>query len=228
MDRERILVVDDEADIVEVVSYNLRKEGFLVSAAANGRQALERVAGKAPELIILDWMMPEMDGLQVCRRLKADPKTAAIPIILLTARGAEADIIAGLEAGAEDYVVKPFSPRVLCARVQAVLRRKRENYLDTASRLTVHDLVIEPGRHVALCAGVELALSATEFRLLHFLARRPGWVFTRRQIVEGVQGDDYPVTERAVDVQVVGLRKKLGERADYVETIRGVGYRFKE
>jgi two-component system phosphate regulon response regulator PhoB len=172
-------------------------------------------------------MLPGMDGLEVCKALKADSTTHNIPVMMLTARSEEADIVTGLELGADDYITKPFSRRVLLARVKAVLRRGSENAaIDDSGPVRIHDLVINPKRHEVLVNGESIVLTFTEFRVLHFLANRPGWVFTRSQIVEAVRGDDYPVTDRSVDVQIVGLRKKLGDTGHYIETVRGVGYRF--
>jgi two-component system phosphate regulon response regulator PhoB len=179
-------------------------------------------------LIVLDLMLPGVDGLEVCRTLKRDPDTASIPLVMLTAKGEEADIVTGLEMGADDYLTKPFSPRVLIARIRAVLRRKSDEPLDEQEELRIHDLTIHPGRHEVLVNGIAVPLTATEFRVLYVLAQRPGWVFTRYQIANSVHGGDYIVTDRSVDVQIVGLRKKLGDAAEYIETIRGVGYRFKE
>jgi two-component system phosphate regulon response regulator PhoB len=173
-------------------------------------------------------MLPGIDGLEVARRLKADPLTRSVPILMLTAKGEEADIVTGLEVGAEDYITKPFSPKVLIARVRAVLRRKGAAPVDDKEVLAVHDLLIHPGRREVLVKGKPVPLTFTEFGILNFLARRPGWVFTRSQIVDAVRGDEYFVTDRAVDVQIVGLRKKLGSAAKAIETVRGVGYRFKE
>jgi two-component system phosphate regulon response regulator PhoB len=173
-------------------------------------------------------MLPEIDGLEVCRRLKADPGLADIPVVMLTAKGEESDIVAGLELGADDYITKPFSPRVLTARVRMVLRRRAQKVPGESDTIKLHNLVIHPGRHEVLVDGEALNLTNTEFRVLQYLARRPGWVFTRYQIVDAVHGEDYAVTERAVDVQIVGLRKKLGEAGKYIETVRGVGYRFME
>jgi two-component system phosphate regulon response regulator PhoB len=228
MAKESILVVEDEEDILELLRYNLVKEGYRVTGVGTGEEALKAVRSSVPDLMVLDLMLPGVDGLEVCRLLRQDPQTRTLPIIMVTAKGEEADIVAGLELGADDYVTKPFSPRVLLARVRAVLRRRKQKPPDEAATLKVHDLVIHPGRHEVLVKGQPVELTATEFRLLHLLARRPGWVFTRTQIVRGVHGDDYPVSDRSVDVQVVGLRKKLGEAGEYVETVRGVGYRFKE
>jgi two-component system phosphate regulon response regulator PhoB len=228
MAKETILVVEDEEDILELLRYNLTKEGYGVLGAATGEEALKAARERLPDLVLLDLMLPNLDGLEVCRRLQQEARTRRLPIIMLTAKGEEADIVAGLELGAADYVTKPFSPRVLLARVRAVLRRRQTAVPAEAASLNVHELVIHPGRHEVLAAGRPLELTGTEFRLLHLLARRPGWVFTRAQIVSGVHGDDYPVSDRSVDVQVVSLRKKLGPYGKYLETVRGVGYRFKE
>ncbi len=228
MAKGSILVVEDEDDIRELLRYNLAKEGYQVTGTASGEEALKSVKTSFPDLILLDLMLPGIDGLEVCRVLKGEARSRHIPIIMLTAKGEEADIVAGLELGADDYVTKPFSPRVLLARVRAVLRRRRVETPAETAPLKIHELVIHPGRHEVLVGGRPLDLTATEFRLLHLLARRPGWVFTRAQIVNEIRGEDYPVTERAVDVQVVGLRKKLGPCGGYLETVRGIGYRFKE
>jgi two-component system alkaline phosphatase synthesis response regulator PhoP len=228
MAKENILVVEDEEDILELVRYNLNKEGYRVTGVLSGEEGLKAARSHPPDLIILDLMLPGMDGLTVCRELKQDARTRDLPVIILTAKGEEADIVAGLELGADDYVTKPFSPRVLLARLRAVLRRRRAEPPGEGDVLEIHQMVIHPGRHEVLVQGRPVDLTATEFRLLAFLARRPGWVFTRSQIVQGVQGEDYAVTERAVDVQIVGLRKKLGEAGQYIETVRGVGYRLKE
>ena len=181
-----------------------------------------------PDLVLLDLMLPGLDGLEVCRSLKQDPHTRNLPIVMLTAKGEEADIVAGLELGADDYVTKPFSLRVLLARLRAVLRRRNAAPLPETAPITLHELEIHPGRHEVLVQGYSVDLTATEFRLLNLLARRPGWVFTRSQIVNEIHGDDYSVTERAVDVQMVSLRKKLGPCGKYLETVRGIGYRFKD
>lgn len=228
MPKEKILVVEDEEDILELVAYNLRKEGYEVLQAADGEKGLELAFSKLPDMVLLDLMLPEIDGLEVCKRIKQDHRTKHIPIVMLTAKGEEADIVTGLELGADDYITKPFSPRVLIARIRAVLRRRDREIPGENDTLAVHDIVIHPGRHEALLAGKPLDLTYTEFRLLHLLARRPGWVFTRYQIVDAVRGPNYPVTERSVDVQVAGLRKKLGEAAEDIETVRGIGYRFRE
>jgi DNA-binding response OmpR family regulator len=228
MNKETILVVDDEEDILELVRYNLSREGYDVRCAVSGEEARGVIAEGTIDLLILDLMLPGVDGLEVARRLKGEPAHAELPIIMLSARGEEADIVAGLELGADDYITKPFSPRVLIARVRSVLRRRSHPPEDSADVLQIHDLVIHPGRRSVTMDGEPLDLTFTEFQVLAFLARRPGWVFTRTQIVDAVRGDDYPVTDRSVDVQIVGLRKKLGAAGRYIETVRGVGYRFKE
>jgi len=229
MSKETILAVDDEEDILELVRFNLTREGHTVITADSGEAAIKRVRSQGVDLIILDLMLPGIDGLEVTRRLKADEKYRHIPIIMLSAKGEEADIVAGLELGADDYVTKPFSPRILMARTRAVLRRRKAPEHGDQSVVRIHDLVIHPGRREVTLAERPLDLTYTEFQVLYYLARRPGWVFTRAQIVDAVRGDDYPVTDRSVDVQIVGLRKKLGTRGSaYIETVRGVGYRFKE
>jgi two-component system, OmpR family, alkaline phosphatase synthesis response regulator PhoP len=232
MARGTVLVVDDEEDILELVKYNLSKEGFTVVGVLTGEDALAATQTKQPDAVLLDLMLPGVDGLEVCRRMKSDPKMRHIPIIMLTAKGSEADIVTGLELGAADYVTKPFSPRVLTARLKAVLRRDTEAAHDDGV-LRVRELTIHPGRHEVLVGDVPVQLTATEFRILVFLARRPGWVFTRQQIVDAAQGDDVYVadrfvTERSVDVHIVSLRRKLGRCGAYIETVRGVGYRLRD
>jgi two-component system phosphate regulon response regulator PhoB len=229
MNKARILVIEDEEDILALIQYNLIKAGYRVECATSGEEGVARATALHPDLVILDLMLPGINGFEVCRRLRAEPGTAALPVIMLTAKGEDADIVAGLDIGADDYLTKPFSPQILKARIQAVLRR-RERTGDGVSgkTVTVHDLIVDPGRGKVLVAGREVELTLTEFRLLHLLAGRPGWVFTRTQIVDAIRGEGYAVTDRAVDVQVVGLRKKLGDAGAYIETVRGVGYRFKE
>lgn len=228
MAKESILVIEDEEDILEVIRYNLTKEGYRVIDAATGEEGLEMAGKVMPDLIVLDLMLPGVDGLEVCKKLKNDSKTSKIPVVMLTAKSEESDIVTGLEIGADDYITKPFSPKVLIARIRAVLRRKAGDDMGDEPVLGTHDLVIHPGRYEVLVNGKPVELTITEFRILHMLARRPGWVFTRYQIVDEVRGSDHSVTERSVDVQIVGLRKKLGDCGKYVNTVRGVGYRFKE
>jgi two-component system phosphate regulon response regulator PhoB len=222
------LVVEDEEDIQELLRYHLTREGFTVSASGTGEEAVKAVSRKAPDLVLLDLMLPGLDGLDVCRALKKDPKTAEIPIVMVTAKGEESDIVAGLELGADDYITKPFNMKVLMARVRAVLRRKQEPPPEANAVIRIHDLEVNRDRHEVLMKGKPVEMTFSELRILHLLASRPGWVLTREQIVDAVRGEDYAVTDRAVDVQIVGIRRKLGTRADYIETVRGVGYRFKE
>jgi two-component system phosphate regulon response regulator PhoB len=228
MAKERILIVDDEEDILELVRYNLAKEGYHVTGTLSGEEALKKARTETFDLIVLDLMLPGIDGLEVTKKLKASEKTQNIPIVMLTAKGEEADIVTGLELGADDYITKPFSPRVLTARVRTAFRRKSVKAEEDTAVVRIHELEIHPGRRSVLSGGNPVDLTYTEFQVLYMLARRPGWVFTRSQIVDTVRGDDYPVTDRSVDVQIVGLRKKLGPFGKYIETVRGVGYRFRE
>ncbi len=228
MSNETILLVEDEESIVELVRYNLSRAGYLVHVALSGEEALSTLKTVSPDLILLDIMLPQIDGIEVCRRLRRNERTEHTPIIMLTARGEESDIITGLETGADDYVTKPFSPKVLMARIKAVLRRSAEELPGESDVIEIHDLLIHPGRHEVSLAGQKIDLTHTEFRILHYLARRPGWVFTRYQIVDAVHGQDHAVTDRSVDAQIVGLRKKLGDAGSLIETVRGVGYRFRE
>jgi len=226
--KAKIFIVDDEEDILDLVDYVLSKEGYAVERFHTGEEILRKVKSDLPNLILLDLMLPGVDGLDVCKLLKRTSNTANIPIIMLTAKGEEADIVTGLELGADDYIPKPFSTKILLARVKSVLRRRTRKEMDQMEVIKVHDLVIHPGRREVLVKNKPVSLTYTEFSLLYFLAKRPGWVFTRYQIVDALRGEDYPVTERSVDVQVVGIRKKLGEAGKYIETVRGVGYRFRE
>ncbi|MCX5636110.1 MAG: response regulator [Planctomycetota bacterium] len=227
MDKSTILVVDDEEDIVELVELNIAREGYRVLACGTGEQALQIAHSKLPDLIILDLMLPGIDGLEVCRRLKNDPKTEQIPIVILSAKGEEADIVTGLELGADDYITKPFSGKVMAARVRRILR-KAVAPAGQKTAIRIHDITIDPARREVLLGNKPVELTFTEFNILYTLARRPGLVHTRYQIVDLLHGSDYVVTDRTVDVQIVSLRKKLGRYGEYIETVRGVGYRFKD
>jgi two-component system phosphate regulon response regulator PhoB len=227
MARTKILIVDDEADIRELVRLNLASEGYEILDCESGEQALNLSRSRNPDLIVLDLMMPGMDGLEVCRRLKADPKTVRIPIVILTAKGEESDVVAGLEVGADDYVAKPFSGKVLAARVRRLLRRAAQP-ANEREVIRIHDLTIDPGRHEVWAQDRKVDLTRTEFSILHTLAKRAGLVLSRYQIVDSIHGEDYTVTDRAVDVQIVSLRRKLGPCGQYIETVRGVGYRFRD
>ncbi|GAB4343497.1 MAG: response regulator transcription factor [Desulfobulbaceae bacterium] len=232
MSRNTILVVEDDPDIQQLVTYNLVKEGMHVICADDGEEALSRIENESVDAVILDLMLPGRSGLDVCRTLRENERTRALPIIMLTARSEEDDIVAGLELGADDYVTKPFSPKVLVARLQAVLRRKAEAVQGEGDReeeiIAIHGLTIHTGRHEVTLDGVPLHLTATEYDILKLLAGKAGWVFTRQQIIDNIRGYDYLVTSRSVDVQIFGLRKKLGAAGKLIETVRGIGYRMKE
>jgi two-component system alkaline phosphatase synthesis response regulator PhoP len=226
METPRILVVDDEEDIAELLRYNLTAEGYRVSCAGSGEDAIRLIRSEPYDLVVLDIMLPGISGIKVAETLRSDPKFLNIPIIMLTAKSEEPDIVSGLDL-ADDYVTKPFSPKILGARISAVLRRKNEP--SEKDILCRGEISIDSGRRRVEVCGEPVELSFTEFQILAMLCRRPGWVFTRSQIVDAVRGDNYPVTERSVDVQIVGLRKKLGPSCGhYIETVRSVGYRFKE
>jgi two-component system alkaline phosphatase synthesis response regulator PhoP len=228
MTRQRILLIEDDEDIRELLVYNLEKHGYAAEAVETGERGLVSAATHKPDLILLDLMLPDVDGLSVCRRLKADKLTHGVPLIIVSARGEESDVITGLELGADDYLAKPFSPNILLSRVRAVLRRIGQSLPGEADLLKVHDLAIDPKKFKATLGGEILDLTASEFRILYHLASHQGWVFTRYQIMDAIRGEGYVVTERAIDVQIAGLRKKLGNHSNYIETVRGVGYRFLE
>jgi two-component system phosphate regulon response regulator PhoB len=225
---KHVLAVEDDRDILELITYNLEREGYEVTGVTSGEDGVDAARSEKPDLVLLDLMLPGIDGLEVCRKLKADPDTSHLPVIMVTAKGEEADIVTGLELGADDYVTKPFSPKVLIARMRAVQRRRERAEVTEEDVLKIDEIVIHPGRHEVTVGGERVDLTFTEFRILHILARRPGWVFTRHQIVDAIHGEHYPVTDRAVDVQIVGLRRKLGSAGEYIETVRGVGYRFRD
>ena len=225
---KNILVVEDDPDIKELISFNLSNQGHQVFEASNGELGIEKAREKLPDLILLDLMLPGIHGLDVCRIIKADQETKDIPIIMVTAMGQEEDIVKGLETGADDYITKPFSIKVLLARVSAVLRRSFEEYdQDSDKSLLINGISIKPRlREVRVEDKVIDNLTFSEFQILYLLAGHPGWVFTRYQIIDKIRGDNYPVTDRSVDFQIVGLRKKLGDAGKLIKTVRGVGYRF--
>ena len=228
MSRQSVLVVEDEEDIMEVIRFNLEKEGYEVNQALSGEKALQVIENNLPSLVLLDLMLPGINGLDLCRIFKQNDRTKAIPVIMLTAKSEDADIVAGLEMGAEDYITKPFSPRVLVARVRTILRRRESGVKDDSSVIQVEGMQIHPGRHEVTMGENVVDLTPSEFRILHYLARRPGWVYSRDQIIDAIRGHGYVVTDRAIDVQVVGLRKKLGDYGKFIETVRGIGYRFRD
>ena len=223
--KKEILIIEDEPDIQELLSFNLDNNGYKVYTASNGEKGLEVARKEHPDLILLDLMLPGIHGLDVCRIIKSDQETSGISIIMLTALGQEEDIIKGLETGADDYVTKPFSLQVLEARIKSVLRRVPENVENTKT-IKIHDIQIKPRTREVKINGDVPELTFTEFQILHLLASHPGWVFTRYQIIDKIRGDNYPVTDRSVDFQIVGLRKKMGGKGNLIQTVRGVGYRF--
>ena len=232
MKKKTVLIVEDDEHIQQLVGYNLIKAGFLVEYGDSGEQALEKIKNQTPDLILLDLMLPGMDGKELCRIIRTDSKLTDLPIIMLTAKGEESDIITGLDLGADDYITKPFSPKILISRVKAVLRRKAKKSApqahDSSGVIKIYDLVIDPGRYEVKIAGESVRLTPTEFGILKFLAKRPGWVFSRQQIIDAVRGYDYLVTPRTIDVQMFSLRKKLGDTGKKIETVRGIGYRFND
>jgi DNA-binding response OmpR family regulator len=223
----KLLVVEDEDDIRELIAFNLEMSNFEVLKAKSGEEAIQIAEKEIPDTIILDVMLPGIDGFEVCRYLKKNVSTKEIPVIMLTARSEDSDVVTGLELGADDYITKPFSPRILIARVHAAVRRRSETgETKTPRQIKVHDILIDFPRHEVYVKGENVNLSATEFAILKFLITNPGWVFSRSQIIDAVKGGNYPVTPRSVDVQILGLRKKLGNEGRFIETVRGVGYRL--
>lgn len=231
MSKPSILVVEDDTDIQQLVSYNLIKSGFNVTCADTGEEALQKLSREPVDVMVLDLMLPGKDGYEVCRAVRNQEATRSLPIIMLTAKSEEDDIVSGLECGADDYVTKPFSPRVLIARIEAALRRQPDpgEALDEIETVIVrHGMEIHPGRHEVRVNGEIVHLTTSEFTILELLAGRPGWVFSRQQIIDQVRGYDYSITPRAIDVQIFGLRKKLGPSGACIETVRGIGYRIRE
>jgi two-component system phosphate regulon response regulator PhoB len=228
MGREKIIIIEDEADILEVIQYNLSREGFKIITSRNGEDGLAKVRKESPDLVLLDLMLPGIDGIEICRQLKQDPVTRAIPVVMVTAKGEESDIVLGLGMGADDYITKPFSPKELVARVHAVLRRGPLKEEQKGERIVRGDVVIDLARHEVLVKGNPVQLTTTELRLIHFLASHPGRVFTRDHLLNRAIGEDAVVIDRNIDVHIRSIRKKIGEQRDIIETIRGVGYRFRD
>jgi len=230
--KKNILIVEDDEDIQQLLGYNLIRAGFHVEYGDSGEQALEKIKIQRPDLILLDLMLPGMDGKELCRIIRSDSQLTDLPIIMLTAKGEESDIITGLDIGADDYITKPFSPKILISRVKAVLRRKTKGLApqthDSSDVIKIYDLVIDPGRYEVTITGEPVSLTPTEFGILQLLTRKAGWVFTRQQIIDAVRGYDYLVTPRTIDVQIFSLRKKLGGTGRKIETVRGIGYRFND
>ena len=231
MKKPSILVVEDDTDIQQLVSYNLIKAGFNVTCADTGEEALQLLGRETFDAMVLDLMLPGKDGNEVCQVVRSQENITGLPIVMLTAKSEEDDIVRGLEFGADDYVTKPFSPRVLIARLEAALRRKPDPAAindEQVGFISRHGMEIHSGRHEVRVNGEEVHLTASEFTILELMAARPGWVFSRQQIIDQVRGYDYSITPRAVDVQIFGLRKKLGSAGTCIETVRGIGYRIRE
>ena len=227
LDSKNILVVEDDLDIRELISFNLQNEGHQVFEAKDGEAGIDKAREKLPDLILLDLMLPGIQGLDVCRVIKSDQETKETPIIMVTALGQEEDIVKGLETGADDYITKPFSIKVLIARVNAVLKRSIEVGEGKSKDILINGINIKTrSREVRVNENLINDLTFSEFQILYLLAGHPGWVFTRYQIIDKIRGDNYPVTDRSVDFQIVGLRKKLGDAGKLIKTVRGVGYRF--
>lgn len=224
----RVVVIEDEPDILDVIVYNLDREGFQVHGAEDGEAGLALVKKRNPDVVLLDLMLPGRDGLEVCRALKADPVTRDIPVVMVTAKGEESDVILGLGLGADDYVVKPFSPKVLVARVKSVLRRGRSRDTADAPRIARQGVVIDLSRHKVTVDDATVVFTPTEMRLMHFLASHPGRVFTRDHLLSRCIGEHAVVIDRNIDVHIRAIRKKLGKRRDLLETVRGVGYRWSD
>jgi len=228
-----VLIVEDEPDIAELIRFHIDREGFDATVVGSGRHAIDAVKRLRPLLVVLDLMLPDMDGLEICRRLKWDEETRDVPILIVSAKGEESDIVTGLEMGAEDYVTKPFSPRVLMARIRNIVRRRRAEEgapSGGASRISLADkrLVIDSDRHKVTVDGEEVNLTRTEFEILRCLAQRPGFVRTRDQIISAVHGVNAVLASRTVDVHVTAIRRKLGDLGAMIDTVRGVGYRLSE
>lgn len=232
MNNPLILIIEDDTDIRELLAYSLGKENYAVERAESAEEALEFLKSAVPDLILLDLMLPQMSGFECLTRIRADRRTELIPVIIVSARDDESDVVRGLELGAADYVTKPFSPRVLIARIRRSLRHVNRQLTKTDNTDTeiiqAGDFVFNLLRHELKVDGELIDLSATEFAVVEHLARSPGRVFTRSQIINAIRGEDYPVTERAIDVQILSIRKKLGSHKGMLETVRGIGYRFKD
>lgn len=225
---KKILIVEDDPDIAELIRFNLSLESFVPIVCHSAEDAYRVLESEDVALVLLDIMLPGMNGLEFCQKLRRNDQFRKLGIIMLTAKNQEEDLVRGLELGADDYISKPFSPQVLIARIKTLLRRSASEEAIANDRLKVHDIDIHLGRHEVYVDEQPIKLTQSEFLILEFLCRKPGWVFTRSQIVDAIRGENYAVTERAIDFQMVGLRKKMGDHAKLIETIRGVGYRMKE
>ena len=227
MSKGRILVIDDDNDILEFIRYNLAREGYRVTCVTNGEQALVRAMTEEYDLLLLDLLLPGKDGLSVLRELKQTKKKSP-PVIIISAKGEDSEIATGLQAGADDYITKPFNIRIMLVKIKKILRGRNHANDQSADMITVRDIGINPSTYQVFIEGTEIPVSITEFKILHFLATRPGRILSRRQIISHVHGSDHAITDRSVDVHIASLRKKLGAAGEYIETVRSEGYRFKE
>ena len=223
---KKILIVEDDDDIRELIAFNLEMSGYGILKCDNGEEAINLAVEHQPDLILLDVMLPGISGFDVCKKIKKNSRLQNIPVIMLTARTDDEDIITGLETGADDYITKPFRPKILLARIKTALRRTDTEDKNMDKLVEIHGITVDPGRHEVLLNGESVHLSVTEFAILEYLAKNPGFVFSRNQIIDSVKGDGYAVTERSVDVQILGIRKKLGDYGRFIETVRGIGYRM--
>jgi two-component system phosphate regulon response regulator PhoB len=226
MAQEQILVIDDSPEISALIDKKLGPEGYSIVSAESGEAGLESIRANKPDIVILDLGLPGIDGFDVCREIREDAEIKDLPVIMLSAKDGESDVVAGLELGADDYVTKPFSPKILLARIRSSLRKRRQGALSEDSPVEYREISLHPAKFEVRVAGEVVEFTPTEFKTLSFLLRRPGWVFTRDQITEGIHGPGYVVVPRAVDMQIVALRRKLGPYGDYIETVRGIGYRM--
>jgi two-component system, OmpR family, alkaline phosphatase synthesis response regulator PhoP len=231
MSKETILIVEDEEDLLELLQYNLSKEGYSVTGVNSGEEALEQIKIFIPDLVIVDLMLPGIDGFEVCKNIKNAPGKKHTIVVMLTARDEEQDIITGLEIGADDYITKPVTPKVLSSRIKAILRRNNKNISDSPNDMSViklNNLVIYPQRYELFVENKRVNLTSLEFKILYYLIQHKGWVYTRYQIMEAIQKIESDVSERSIDFLIFNIRKKLDKYADIIETVRGIGYRFRE
>ena len=228
MAKKKIVIVEDESDILEILTYNLQREGFDVFSADNGLQGLTLIQQQVPDLALLDLMLPGMDGLTICQKIRLDQNCADIPVIMVTAKSEESDIVLGLGLGADDYISKPFSPKELTARIKALLRRDQRHQAPISKNIEIKGLVIDTTKHKVTFNGEKIKLTVTEFRLLSYLAKHAGQVFSREQLMNNAYSNDVIVVDRNIDVHIRSIRKKIGEQNHFIETVRGIGYSFIE
>ncbi len=228
MGHAKILLIDDEVAITQVLQEILEREGYMVTAKHNGQEALLSASNFNPDVILVDYNLPDTDGFELCRKLKMNPKTALIPVMMVTGRSADSEAVTALELGADDYIIKPFSAQVLVARVRVLLRRSQQAVISPTDIVNIHSIKVDRKKFSVAVEDSEVKLTSTEYKLLECLISKPGWVFSRGQLINELNGDNHAVTDRSIDVQIVGLRKKLGLAGKFIETLRGVGYRIRD